>query len=259
MMEVEYYRRLAEGAVGRTVSSVSVPDPHCLGGLLTARGLGAALHRATVGAARRHGKLLVLDTSGPSLGIRFGMTGTLALDGHLAIERLRDGPAAEGRWLRLRLRFADGGELAFHDPRRLGRVVLGPDESALGPDAFDISGAQLRAALATADHRAGAPLKARLLDQSKVAGIGNLLADEVLWRAALAPMRPSGSLGDADLRRLLRHLRATLADLLDRGGSHTGDLMPERHPGGRCPRDGHELERAVVGGRTTWWCPAHQR
>ena len=78
-------------------------------------------------------------------------------------------------------------------------------------------------------------LKARLLDQSRLAGVGNLIADEVLWRAGLAPARPARSLTGSELRRLHRHLTAWLADLIRRGGSHTGDLQPERQPGRRVP------------------------
>jgi formamidopyrimidine-DNA glycosylase len=141
------------------------------------------------------------------------------------------------------------------DPRLLGGVSLDPHESALGPDALSVTAAQLRAAL---DGSAVA-LKARLMDQSRLAGVGNLIADEVLWRASLSPLRRAGSLGPSEHRRLLHHLRRTLSDLIERGGSHTGDLMAERRPGGRCPRDGAELRRSVVGGRTTWWCGRHQR
>jgi formamidopyrimidine-DNA glycosylase len=97
------------------------------------------------------------------------------------------------------------------------------------------------------------------MDQRRVAGIGNLTADEVLWRASVAPHRPSSSLMSTEHRRLHHHLRRTLDDLMARGGSHLGDLMPERRPGGRCPRDATELSRSTVGGRTSWWCPRHQR
>ena len=118
---------------------------------------------------------------------------------------------------------------------------------------------ELRTALAPRGERSGPPLKARLLDQSRIAGVGNLLADEILWRAGLSPLRPTGWLLPAELRRLHRHLRATLEELLERGGSHMGDLMAERRVGGRCRRDGAELAHGTVGGRSTWWCPAHQR
>ena len=95
-----------------------------------------------------------------------------------------------------------------------------------------------------------------------IAGIpplaGFFSKDEILWRAGLDPGRRGGSLTDTELRALHKALRATLRQLGRRGGSHLGDLMEERRPGGRCPRDGTELRRGTVGGRTTWWCPAHQ-
>ena len=106
--------------------------------------------------------------------------------------------------------------------------------------------------------RGGAPVKARLLDQSVVAGVGNLLADEALWRAGLSPLRPAGELRDDELDRLRRALRGAVRDAIRRGGVHTGDLIPARERGGRCPRCGAALERATVGGRTTFWCPREQ-
>jgi len=266
MLEVEYYRRLAEKALYRPVAAVAVPDPHVLRGQLRP----AALRRVLVGrslvAARRRGKLLLLDVDGgPTLGMRFGMTGDLVLDDQQAIGELLYAPVGFGRqWVRFGLRFADGGSLLLHDPRRFGRVELDPSEEQLGPDAATVTLGQLRVALAvrrslSGQAGGGPPLKARLLDQSHLAGLGNLLVDEILWRAGLSPRRPSGSLSDAELRRLHRHVRTTVARLLDRGGSHTGDLMAERRVGGHCPKDGTALTRATVGGRTTYWCPAHQQ
>ncbi len=96
------------------------------------------------------------------------------------------------------------------------------------------------------------------MDQARLAGVGNLLADEILWRAGLDPQRRD-PLGDDEVRTLHKALRATLRQLGRRGGSHMGELMEERHAGGRCPRDGAALRTAAVGGRTTWWCPLHQR
>jgi formamidopyrimidine-DNA glycosylase len=273
MLEVEYYRRLAEAALARPIASVVVPDRRVLQAPTSAAGLRRALVGRCFTAARRRGKLLLLDTGvcgrggrvggaapdGPTLGIRFGMTGSLVVDDRRAIDRLLYSPGEVGeQWVRWRVTFADGGDLSLHDPRRFGRVALDPDEEALGPDAAAVTPAQLRASLA-ARQGEGPPLKARLLDQGRLAGIGNLLVDEILWRAGLSPTRPSASLSGPELRRLHRHLRATLDELAVRGGSHTGDLMDERGPGGRCPRDGTELARTTVGGRTTWWCPVHQR
>ena len=101
-------------------------------------------------------------------------------------------------------------------------------------------------------------LKARLLDQRRVAGLGNLLVDEALWRAGLSPLREARSLDAPESARLHRNIRRTLAVLGERGGSHTGDLQPARVRGGCCPRDGTPLRREQVGGRTTYWCPEHQ-
>jgi formamidopyrimidine-DNA glycosylase len=142
----------------------------------------------------------------------------------------------------------------MRDSRRLGAVTLDPDEDRLGPDALTVTLGELRRALAGSR----APLKARLMDQSRLAGVGNLAADEILWRAGLAPARPAGALTTAELRRLHRHVRGTLDDLLTGGGSHTGELMAERRQGGICPKDGAVLVRHTTGGRTGWWCPVHQ-
>ena len=254
--EVEQYRRLAETAVDRAVASVETPDTW----FLKAGTTPAALRRVLVGhrftAARRIGKLLLLDTDGgPTVGIRFGMTGTLLVDGARGVDQLLYAPTRHKRtWDRCTVRFDDGGTLTVHDPRRLGGVMLDPSISHLGSDALVASTADLAGALAGSS----APLKARLLDQSKVAGIGNLIADEVLWRAGLSPLRPAGALSPTEVRRLHRQLGRTLGDLMGRGGSHQGDLMDERHVGGRCPKDGAELVRSTVGGRTSWWCPSHQ-
>ena len=256
--EVEAYRRLAEAAaLGRRIRAVEAPDPWFLKGGLVAAEVEGALTGARLVAARRRGKLLLLDTDpGRTLGLRFGMTGRLVVDGVGGVDLLlytsgRDEPA----WDRFTLHFGRGGRLRVNDPRRLGGVVLDTDEERLGPDALEATPAQLAAALAGS----AAPLKARLMDQARLAGIGNLIADEVLWRAALSPLRPAGSLTPPELRRLHRHLRSTVEDLIDRGGSHLGDLTPNRVRGGTCPRDRAPLQRATVGGRTTWWCPKHQR
>ncbi|MBI2710599.1 MAG: formamidopyrimidine-DNA glycosylase [Actinobacteria bacterium] len=282
---MEEYRRAAERVLGRRIAAVEAPDAWFLKAGLDAPTVQAALVGRRFVAARRRGKLLLLDTDtdtdtdtgtgggtgtggdmdadgggsdrdGPTLGLRFGMTGRLLVDGSAPIERLEYGSAREvPQWDRFGVRFDGGGRLVMRDPRRLGGVLLEPDEDRLGPDAAVVTAAGLRAALAGS----AAPLKARLMDQSRLAGLGNLLTDEALWRAGLDPARPAGSLSAAELRRLHRHLRETLAVLGARGGSHTGDLHVSRVRGGRCPRDGAALDRRTVGGRTTYSCPRHQR
>ncbi|HWH35464.1 MAG TPA: DNA-formamidopyrimidine glycosylase family protein [Acidimicrobiales bacterium] len=281
--EVEYYRRLAERALARPVCEVRAPDAWYLKGGVTASALAAALVGNRFTTARRTGKLLLLDTDGgATLGLRFGMTGRLLVTppthprsrrvlhpiqgpkraenegewGWVGVERLLYSSDREERaWDRFGVDFADGGALVMRDPRRLGGVSLDPDESRLGVDAASVTPAGLRRVL----EASGAPLKARLMDQSRLAGVGNLIADEVLFRAGLDPARPAGGLSPAEIRRLHRHLRQTIDDLVAGGGSHTGRLMPARTAGGTCPRDGTPLRRTTVGRRTTWSCPRHQR
>lgn len=256
--EVEAYRVLAERALRRPIVHVEAPDTWFLKDGLEAGAVTAALEGRYFVSARRLGKLLLLDTAagGPVLGLRFGMTGRLLVDGRAGVDKLLYTSDREvATWDRFSLQFADGGRLVVRDPRRLGGVLLDPIELGLGPDALSVTPAALRSALSGSE----APLKARLMDQSRLAGVGNLLADEMLWRAGLDPRRPAGSLSPSEMRRLHRHLRSTLTDLIARGGSHTGDLRPARTPGGACPKDATPLVRGIVGGRTTWWCPAHQR
>lgn len=262
LLEVERYRQLAEqGLLGRPIVAVKAEDPFYLKG-----GLAAVDLEILVGcqftAARRTGKRLFLDTelegdAGPVLGLRFGMTGRLEVAPAPAPGNGHPGCASDasaGRYQRFAVLFADGGCFGVRDPRRLGGVELSPLESRLGYDAATVTQGQLASVLSISR----APLKSRLMDQSKLAGIGNLIADEVLWRAGLCPRRPASTVTVPETRRLHRRLRQALAEMGERGGSHTGDLMAHRVPGGTCPLDGQPLRREKVGGRTTFWCPAHQ-
>lgn len=255
ILEIEMYRRFATHAVGRTIVSVDAPDPWFLKGC-SADAVTDAVSGATIVAARRRGKLLLVDLSDrrPTLGLRFGMTGRLIIDDVSPIESLeyssdRNDPA----WDRFGLGFASGS-LTLRDPRRLGGVELDPDEDALGADAWQLAPDTLREALA----RGRGPLKARMLDQKRIAGLGNLLTDEILWRSALDPTRVAGGLDDDEIDRLSRTIHTVLDQLMERGGSHRGDLHEERNSEGICPADGAGLQRDKVGGRTTYWCPKHQ-
>jgi formamidopyrimidine-DNA glycosylase len=212
----------------------------------------------------RRGKSMWCQTdpsSGVTLGIHLGMSGKIVIADADGTE-VDGGDYWEGgrkpgdyRWARFTVTFEDGGRLMLVDPRRLGRVRLAPPVEKLGPDAQLITPAQFRAALAAGG---GAPVKARLMDQERIAGIGNLLADEILWRARVHPARPVASLTPAEESRLLRASRDTIRAALRDGGVHTLTIIPYRRRGGTCPRDHAPMLTAQVGGRTTWWCSAEQ-
>ncbi len=266
--EVETARRLiADLGLGRRITDVDDADtfvcrPHSPGELRD------ALTGRTLTAAHRRGKAMWCETSGvdsspgpgPDLGIHLGMNGRIvivAADGWVAEggdPPGRDAQPRKAQWNRFTLEFADGGRLSLFDKRRLGRVQLNPDIDALGPDAGEVTQADFRALIT----KGTIAVKARLLDQSKIAGVGNLLADEVLWQAKVPPATPVSRLQRKDADRLYRALRSVLASAVTKGGAHTGDVIAARHPGGTCPRCGHEMLHGTVGGRSTWWCSREQ-
>ena len=257
LIEVESYRQAAERVVGRKVRTVLAPDAWFLKGGATPSVVAAAVERRTVVGTGRRGKLMWLELDdGVRLGLRFGMTGRIVVDGFGPVDALEYGPSRQDpAWDRFGLEFVRGGRLVLSDPRRLGGVELDPDLSRLGPEASTVTRPELAAAL----HGSSAPLKAVLLDQSRLAGVGNLIADETLWRAGLDPVRTAGCVEADAVAGLARTLRSTVRLLTRRGGSHTGDLQEQRHRAGVCPRCGEPLERRTVGGRTTYSCPAEQR
>jgi formamidopyrimidine-DNA glycosylase len=242
--EAERARQQIELVVGREIVAVDDRDtyvcrPHAPGEI------AAALVGHRIVSTHRRGKFLWAETDGgPQLGLHLGMAGRISVD---------EAPAPR-QWDRFVLEFADGGRMALRDKRRLGRALLAPDFSHVGPDAAEVGRDEFRARVG----RGTAPLKARLLDQRAIAGVGNLLADEALWRARLNPRASAGELSTEELDRLRRELRAATRDAIRNGGAHTGRFVPHRGRGERCPRCGTALERGTVGGRTTFWCPACQ-
>ena len=195
-------------------------------------------------SAHRRGKFLWVQTDGgPDLGLHLGMAG------HISV----DTKPAPNNWDRFVLEFEDG-RLALRDKRRLGRALIEPDFSHVGPDAAEVAPRLFGERVG----RGSAPLKARLLDQGVVSGIGNLLADEVLWRAKLAPDRPAGELTERELKTLHTAVRRSVADAVRLGGVHKGRIIPFRKAGAGCPRCRTAMAKGRFGGRTTWWCPSCQ-
>src|SRR3954452_23808121 len=232
--EVERARALIEElGLGRRVAAVGDCDtyvcrPHAPGEI------GAALEGRELTSANRRGKAMWCDTDGgPALGLHLGMAGRMVVD---------ETPDEHG-WDRFTLLFEDGGPLPLRDKRRLGRAILDPDLGGVGPDAALISRDHFRERVG----RGGAPLKARLMDQSILAGVGNLLADETLWRARLSPLHPAGELSEAELDLLRREVRTAMRMAVRRGGAHTGDVIQFRKAGARCPRCVAAMVRGTVG------------
>jgi formamidopyrimidine-DNA glycosylase len=243
--EAERARVTLESVLGRRIARVDDTDryvcrPHQPGEI------AAALEGQVFAGAHRRGKFLWLETEdGPTLGLHLGMAG------HIALEPPVDKPI----WDRFTVQFEDGGRFALRDRRRLSRAVLNPDLGHVGPDAADVTRPDFRRLIGAGR----TALKARLLDQGAISGVGNLLADQVLWQARIAPQRPTADLTDEELDRLRRELRAAVRSAIRHGGVHTGTFVAARGREGSCPRCGHELGRATVGGRTTYWCPACQQ
>jgi formamidopyrimidine-DNA glycosylase len=253
--DVEHFRRFfAEHATGKTVTAVWADSTIVRNA--RPRALGAALRGHRFEEPTRHGKWLTAWTDGPALVLHFGMTGDLVWSGHEPDRHRHD---------RLILEFAEGGELRYRNMRKLGGVWLAHDraeadaiQGPLGPDALGLDRRRLLQRLST--RRGG--VKAALMDQTLLAGIGNLLADEILWQARLHPRRTIDSLSEEELSQLATSVRRVVRESVD------DDYVARKrswltHVRGRrdavCPRCGTPLARAVVAGRTTYYCPHCQK
>jgi formamidopyrimidine-DNA glycosylase len=246
--------------------------------------LGAAVSGATIEALGRRGKYLLLALSGArALVMHLRMTGNLVLvegeqvldpsEGRLLYQGER---TTEARHLRARFVLDDGRELWFTDPRRFGEAFLIDDDkleerfAKLGVEPF--SPEFTPEALGAVAAGRTAPLKSFLLDQSKLAGVGNIYADEALYRARLHPLSPAGSMKPEHLEALRDAVVAALQAGIDAGGSSIDDYrdgrgekgtMQERflvhtREGQPCPSCEGEIVRIVVGGRSTYFCPSCQ-
>ena len=239
--EVESYAQFfAQHALGRTVARVRVLDDRVLA--VRKPALVRALTGRRFTRVRRHGKHLFAQAGDLWLRLHFGMTGDLTAD----VER----------FARVVFEFDDGGRIAFDDMRLFGVVdlVRDPDEfirvRGLGPDPLEIGLREFRARIAG---KRGA-IKPLLLSQELIAGVGNLYADETLFRSGIHPRRGVDRLGDDDVKTLFANLQRVLREAID--GRRR---MFPREEGERCPRCDGTIRRAVVGGRTTYFCPLHQK
>jgi formamidopyrimidine-DNA glycosylase len=273
--EVDAARLLASSvATGRRIVAVT-----CAPDAIVFEDPPARVRRALLGrrvtAVRRHGKHLWLELDRrPWPCLHFGMAGGLRTphsDGVKLVSsgRSRAAPSWPPRFTKLHLTFDDGGELAMTDARRLGRIRLRrdparePPVSLLGFDA--LLGLPTPATFAELLRHRAAPVKAVLLDQSFAAGVGNWIADEVLYQARIAPGRAARSLSSREAERLRRAIRTVVTRAVE--VSSDGDRFPRtwlfHHRWGRSAgavtARGERIRHDTIGGRTTAWVPAVQR
>jgi len=248
--EVEMFRKYFERhALGQTIARVRVLDARIVG----TRKLGTLAGRR-FGSARRHGKHLFVDAGDFWLHMHFGMTGDLAY--------YTDEPP---RFARVIFDFDNGAHLAYEDMRLFGVVDLAPSpdqyilDHDLGPDPLKLDLRDFRRLLGRRRGR----IKALLMSQNVIAGIGNLYADEALYRASINPKRTIDRITPAEVAALFRAIRGVLQEAIafkSRGGDYPGRfLVQHREEGDRCPRCGGTIRRTVVAGRTTYYCARHQR
>jgi len=228
---------------------------------------GRALIGASIREVRRRGKYIVIDLSD-----RGDLIVHLRMSGRLRLDRTE----AEVGYTRMILHLDSGDSVYFVNPRRLGTVVL-------CPDGFDVPlGVEPTAAeftierLGTFTARSRAPIKQLLLDQRKIAGIGNIYAAEALWRSGIDPRRPANTLRREEIAALHEGITSVLFDAIEQLGTTIGssvsDYRPSAGSGGSfqnrlavygrerepCERCGANIERVVQAGRSTCFCPACQ-
>ena len=246
--DVEGFRREARKAAGRRIERVEAVDATLLRG-----GRAAVVEGERFGDPVRHGKWLIFPAGGAEVLMHFGMTG-----------RLDWAPRRSERHRHDRIVFVcRGGELRYRNMRKFGGIwisrqgrerITGP----LGPDATEVDGERFGELLAG---RRGT-VKHTLMDQTVIAGLGNLMVDETAWRARIDPRRRLSELSPRRIDRLWEAMDGVVRDSLP-----TGRVPPVESwltgardaRDARCPRCGTRLRRATVAGRTTVWCPREQR
>jgi formamidopyrimidine-DNA glycosylase len=259
-------RGIRQPLIGRTLTGMAVQWDRTLATPAPEQ-FAARLHGQRVLEVRRRAKYIVIGLAHDLLVVHLKMTGRLYLTPADAVH-------ADDRWLRVAFDLDDGQQLRFSDARKFGRVGLvrdlaefGPGAAALGPEPLEDSftPAEFYARL----HRRGTSIKALLLDQSFVAGVGNIYADEALWRAQIHPLRKADTLSEAEAAALYLAVREALSMGLAHEGASinwyrkpdgsTGEAQGHFFAYGReglpCARCGSPLSKIRVVQRGTHFCP----
>ena len=265
--EVETVRRQLEPVlVGRRFERVEIDDPRLVRPFEPAA-VAAELEGERVAEVDRRGKYLIFRfESGRVLLVHLRMTGSF--------RHRRNGVGEDDPHRRAVVRLDDGSDVAYRDVRRFGTwLLVEPEElepylaDRLGEEPLVAGFTPARLARRLAGRRA--PIKAALLDQRTLAGLGNIYVDEALWGARLHPKRPAGELDANDVRRLHGAIRRVLQTAIERRGSTLRDYSTPRGRRGSmqrafkvygrtnepCDRCGTPIEKTRTGGRGTWYCP----
>jgi formamidopyrimidine-DNA glycosylase len=268
--EVETVRTgLAPVLAGRRIERVEIRDRRLVRPFEPAA-VAAELEGERIAAVERRGKYLVFRfDSGRALLIHLRMTGS--------VRHVQPGMSVDDPYCRAVVRLDDGSDVLYRDVRRFGTwLLVEPDEldpyltQRLGGEPLERTFTARTLGARLANRRA--PIKALLLDQRTVAGLGNIYADEALWRASIHPLRAAGSLELEEVKRLTRGVKDALrAGIARRGATLRDYAQPDGESGrmqkefkvyGRigepCDRCGTPIEKTRVAGRGTWFCPRCQ-
>lgn len=251
--DVETYRRYLDAtSLHQRIAQVQVESPSILFET-SPQGLGHALKHKSFQSTQRRGKYLFIAVDSDKwLVMHFGMSGEL---------RYFKNEAETPDFTRCLITFENGFHLAYIAPRKLGRIALTDspqtwiNDNSLGPDAYGLSEKEF-IELAT---KVRGTIKSWLMDQSHIAGIGNIYSDEILFQAGIHPKRSVNNLDKADWNKLYKAMRHVLETAIGVGADPeelpTGFLLPHRKKGGHCPKCGSTVVSVKVGGRTAWYCP----
>jgi formamidopyrimidine-DNA glycosylase len=260
--EVETFKRYLDAtSLHQRIIGVDVRSAYVLKAV-SAREFARRLKGRRFESSRRHGKHLFARADRDFwLRLHFGMTGSLRYFKHE-----QDAPtpasaeASAGKHARVLFIFENDYGLAFEDQRKFGEVGLVADvdeylrKRGLGPDALEVDLAEFKRILAK--HRGA--MKSILLNQKLIAGIGNIYADEILFRARIHPATQTSALKEKAVAKLFRATRYILEKAIeakaDADRMPKSWLLPYRGRAGKCPRCGRELKSATIGGRTAWFC-----
>lgn len=260
--EIEAYRRIATPLIGQRIDGIALRDQRLLRRGDDAAEVDGVLGGATIGDVRAIGKVLLFDLAAVdgddrSFALTFGLRGWLSVDGRVANPSGKT-RARTPKPQHVRLSMDIGGHtLELEDLLRLATFELDFDESRLGPHVGTLTKAEFRDIVG----HSSAVLKSLLMDQKRIAGIGNLIADEIFYQGGIDPRRHADDLSTDEFDALWVGLRRARDRVLAKGGSHQGVMIQDgaREKGAHCPRCGVEVRRVQVGGRTTYFCPQHQR